>query len=82
MKSRNRSLATGALLVVLLAAFSVPLFGRDAHEEMTHVGRAGGVRVTSPLRIGQAVLKPGSYVFRHAVEGTDHVVVFKTMSDK
>lgn len=77
MKWRNNLLATGASLVLLLGVFRIPLFGQEKHQKMMHVGRKGEVTITSPIKVGQTVLKPGTYMFQHVVEGADHVVLFK-----
>lgn len=77
MKSKNKFLARGTLLALLLGAFSVPLLAQDKHQGMIHVGKKGAVTLTSRLRVGDTVLKPGNYVFQHKVEGEDHVVTFQ-----
>lgn len=33
--------------------------------------------LTSPMRVGDTLLKPGNYVFQHKVEGEDHVLIFQ-----
>lgn len=86
MRSRNNVLAMSALLVLLLGAFSLPLLAQHherqgaQHQEqgMIHVGKKGEITLSSPLRVGETMLKPGKYVFQHVVEGDDHVLVFKT----
>ena len=80
MKTHNTLLAMGALLALLLGAFSVPLLAQDKHQEMMHVGRKGETKFTTPMRVGDTVLKPGTYMFQHIVEGGDHMVIFKTAS--
>ena len=80
MKSRKNLLARGALLALLLGVFSVPLLAQDKHQGMIHVGRKGEAKFTSVMRVGETVLKPGTYFFQHIVEGEDHVVIFKTAS--
>ena len=85
MRSRNNALAMGALLVLLLGAFSLPLLAQHDHQGaqhqeqgMIHVGKKGEMTLSSALRVGETMLKPGKYVFQHVVEGADHVLVFKT----
>lgn len=90
MKSRNNVLAMGALLVLLLGAFSLPLLAQHQehqgarHQEqgMIHVGKKGEMTLSSVLRVGETMLKPGKYVFQHVIEGSDHVLVFKTAAGK
>ncbi len=44
---------------------------------MIHVGKKGAVTLTSPMRVGDTLLKPGNYVFQHKVEGEDHALIFQ-----
>ncbi len=85
MKTVNNLLAKGALLALLLAAFSIPLVAQHNHQMMQgtqdmkgmiHVGKKGAMTLTTPLRVGDTVLKPGNYVFQHKVDGEDHTVIF------
>lgn len=82
MRSRNNALAMGALLVLLLGAFSLPLLAQHQDQGMIHVGKKGEIALSDQLRVGETVLKPGKYVFQHVVEGADHVLVFKTATGK
>ena len=45
-------------------------------------GHRGGVRVANSvrvrMRVGETLLKPGQYLFKHTMEGDDHVVAFTT----
>ena len=77
MKTKNNLLAKGTLLALLLGAFSIPLLAQDKHEGMMRIGRKGEAKFTSPLRVGETVLKPGTYIFQHKVEGEDHIVIFE-----
>lgn len=83
MKTRNNLLAKGALLALLLGALSVPLLAQHNHQGtqdmkgMIHVGKKGAMTLTTPLRVGTTLLKPGNYVFQHKVEGEDHIVIFQ-----
>ncbi len=50
------------------------------YTEKLRIGKDGSVTFPGPTVLGEWVLKPGTYRFEHAVEGTDHFIAF-TVSD-
>lgn len=50
---------------------------QDKQQGMMKVGKTGEMTLTSPMRVAQTVLQPGTYTFQHMIEGADHVIVFK-----
>ena len=79
MKSKNRSIVMGALLVLLLAAFSISLFAQG-NQDMIKIGKQGEITFDSPVRVGDQLLKEGTYQIQHVMEGEDHAIVFRKMS--
>jgi hypothetical protein len=83
---------TTALLVLGLGAFAVTAsaqHGGMAHTgskassrqgEMTRLGKKGELPITSPTRVGDVLLEPGTYRVQHVVEGEDHFITFRKMS--
>lgn len=80
MKTKTNLLARGALLALLLGAFSIPLLAQDKHQGMMRVGKKGEVVFDSPVRVGDQLLKEGTYQIQHEMAGEDHVVVFRKIS--
>lgn len=75
MRTRNRPIATSAMLILLLGILGLPTLAQ--HEGTIHVGKKGQLTFPSETRVGDAVIPKGIYQFQHVVEGADHVVVFK-----
>lgn len=87
MRSRNYPIVISLMFVLMVGLFSLPLLAQhhDAQhkdEGMIHVGKKGETNLSSPLRVGETVLKPGRYQFKHTMEGDDHVVAFLTTDGK
>lgn len=80
MKSRTNLLARGVLLVLLLGAFSIPLLAQDKHQGIVNLGKKGEIVFNSSVRVGDQLLKEGTYQIQHVIEGEDHVIVFRKMS--
>ncbi|MBL8168349.1 MAG: hypothetical protein JNJ50_09360 [Acidobacteria bacterium] len=88
MKLRNHSIVISAMLTLMLGMFSLSLLAQhhDAQHNnaqhndqgVIHVGKKGEMKLSSPLRVGETLLKPGQYLFKHTMEGDDHVVAFTT----
>lgn len=71
----KKSFVTGALLVVVLGISSLALFAQES--EMVRIGKKGEIAFDSPVRIGDVLLKAGTYRIQHIREGDDHVIVFR-----
>ena len=87
MKSRNYSIVIGVMLMLMLGMLNLPLLAQhhDAQhkdEGMIHVGKKGDMNLSSPLRVGETLLKPGQYQFKHTMENADHEVAFTTTTGK
>lgn len=87
MAAAIKALITSALLVLVTAMLSLPVLAQDhqAHHQKApgdtlKVGKKGEVHFTSPVKVGDTVLKPGMYQVQHVEEGGDHVFVFREMS--
>lgn len=78
MKLKSKWLVTSTLLVMALGVFSIPLFAQGS--EMVQTGKKGEIPFSSPVRVGDVLLKPGTYQIQHVMEGEDHVIVFRSMS--
>ena len=78
MSSKSNSFVVSIMLVLLLGLFSFPALAQ--HGEMIRVGKKGEVHFTSPVKVGDTVLKPGMYQVQHVEEGGNHVFVFREMS--
>lgn len=80
MKTVNTLLAKGALLALLLGALSVPLLAQEQNQGMVSLGKKGEIVFDSSVRVGDQLLKEGTYQIQHVMEGQDHVIVFRRMS--
>ncbi|MBI2815506.1 MAG: hypothetical protein HYX72_01055 [Acidobacteria bacterium] len=72
---------TSAITLLALAAGVFTASARDHKEFMT--GRTGEVHFRTPVKVGDAVLKPGMYQVQHVLDGgedivhvNDHAIVF------
>jgi hypothetical protein len=79
MSTINRPIPTSAMLILLLGILSLPALAQ--HEDMVRIGKKGVIPFDTPVRVGDTLLKPGSYQIQHVMEGQDHVIVFKKMLD-
>ena len=79
MKSKKNWLARGALVVLLLGAFSSQLLAQDKYQGMTRIGKKGEMVFDTSVRVGDQLLKEGTYQIQHVMEGEDHVIVFRRM---
>ena len=77
-RSRSKAILMGALLISLIGAFSLPSYARQ--RETLRVGKKGEIHLDSPVRAGDALLKPGMFRVQHVVEGEDHVLIFREVS--
>lgn len=82
-----KTLITSALLLLVTTMLSLPVLAQDhqshhqtASGDTLKVGKKGEVHFTSPVKVGDTVLKPGMYQVQHVEEGSDHVIVFREMS--
>ncbi|HLG16180.1 MAG TPA: hypothetical protein VJH03_16980 [Blastocatellia bacterium] len=78
MRTKNKSIVTSAILVLVLGLFSLSALAQ--HEDMVRIGKKGIVAFDTPVRVGDTLLKPAKYQIQHVVEGEDHVIVFKRIS--
>ena len=86
-----QKVVTTALLVMGFEAFAVTSAAQHGgmthtgnkasaqHGEMTRLGKKGELPISSPTRVGDVLLEPGTYRVQHVVEGEDHVVVFNKL---
>lgn len=79
MKTANNRSANGVLLALLLGIFVIPLFAQG-NQGMTDLGKKGEITFDQPVRVGDQLLKEGTYQIQHVMEGADHVIVFRKMS--
>lgn len=77
MNTINRPIATSAMLIFLLGILGLPALAQ--HQDMVRIGKKGVVPINTPVRVGDALLKPGRYQIQHVMEGQDHVIVFKPL---
>lgn len=83
---------TTALLALVSGAFAVAVSAQHGgmthggnttaaarHDEMTRLGKKGELPISSPTRVGDVLLEPGTYRVQHLVEGDDHFVVFSKL---
>ena len=82
---------TTALLALVSGTFAVTVNAQHGgmthggntaaaqHDEMTRLGKKGELSISSPTRVGDAMLEPGMYRVQHLVEGEDHLVVFSKL---
>ncbi len=87
MATAIKALITSALAVLITTMLSLPLMAQDhqSHHQgasggSLSVGKKGEVHLTSPVKVGDTVLKPGMYQVQHVEAGGDHVFVFREMS--
>lgn len=78
MRTRNRPIATSAMLILLLGILGLPALAQ--HEDMVRIGKKQVIPFDTPVRVGDTLLKPGDYQIQHVMEGQDHVIVFTKMS--
>lgn len=92
----NSKLVTGALLVMLLGVFSITTFAQHDHGNMggsksaakkqdmqpgmMKLGKKGEIPFNSPVRVGDVLLKPGTYQIQHVMDGENHVITFRRIS--
>lgn len=79
MKSKMNLLLRGASLAFLLGVFSIPLLAQD-NQDMMKLGKKGQIAFDSSVRVGDQLLKQGTYQIQHEMKGEDHIVVFRRMS--
>ncbi|HEX7294137.1 MAG TPA: hypothetical protein VF251_00205, partial [Pyrinomonadaceae bacterium] len=79
MKTANNRSANGVLLALLLGIFVIPLFAQG-NQGMTDLGKKGEITFDQPVRVGDQLLKEGTYQIQHVMERADHVIVFRRMS--
>jgi hypothetical protein len=60
------------------------MFGFLAAAQQNKLGIADSYRVsfTEPVRVANALLPSGDYEVRHAMEGQDHIMVFRQLGTK
>ncbi len=83
MRLQNKSIAITTMLVLLLAMSSLPALAQHEgaqHGDMVVIGKKGIIPFSTPVRVGETLLKPGDYQIQHVMEGQDHVIVFTKMS--
>ena len=78
MKSQIKFVATIITMTIVLGLSSAQVLAQ--HHDHLNVGKKGMIRLSSKVRVGDSLLKPGMYHVQHVVEGTDHVFVFKPVS--
>ena len=77
MRTRNRSIATSAMLILVLGMLGLPALAQ--HQDTVRIGKKGVMPIDTPVRVGDTLLKPGNYQIQHVMEGQDHVIVFKKL---
>lgn len=80
MKSKIKAIGTSLLLMLSLITISGLLYAQQT--EQLRVGKKGDINFSRPTKVGDKVLKAGTYQVHHAVEGQDHVVTFKGPDNK
>ena len=86
-----QKLVTAAILATALGAFAATTSAQHGgmthggntaaarHDDMTRLGKKGELPISSPTRVGDVLLEPGTYRVQHLVEGEDHFVVFSRL---
>lgn len=77
MKTKNK-FATSAMLILMVGLFSLTALAQ--HADMVPIGKKGVIPFDTPVRVGDTLLKAGSYQFQHVMEGQDHLIVLTKMS--
>ena len=78
MKNLVKKIGIAIALASALGIFSSQVLAQ--HQEHLIVGKKGMIRLSSKVRLGDYLLKPGMYHVQHVVQGTDHVFVFKPVT--
>ncbi|MBI4454379.1 MAG: hypothetical protein HY644_00600 [Acidobacteria bacterium] len=74
MRLRNQLLFMSAALILALIDFTAAPLAQQASTPAT--GKKEQIILTSEVRVGDTLLKPGDYQIQHVFEGKDHVMVF------
>ncbi len=53
-----------------------------AGDNMAATQEVGQVAFAAPIRVGTALLQPGLYQVRHAMEGETHILIFRAVGSK
>lgn len=80
MKTKMNWFGRGALLALLAGAFGITLLAQDKHQDIMNLGKKGEIVFDSSVRVGDQLLKEGTYQIQHVMNGEDHIIVFRKMS--
>jgi|CXWL01.1.fsa_nt_gi hypothetical protein len=80
MKTKMNWFGRGAMLALLVGAFGITLLAQDKHQDMMNLGKKGEIVFDSSVRVGDQLLKEGTYQIQHVMNGEDHIIVFRKMS--
>ncbi len=78
MKSKIKFVVTAIGLAIALGAFTSQGLAQQGDD--LNVGKKGMARLSSKVRVGDRLLKPGMYHVRHLVEGGNHVMSFQSVT--
>ena len=76
MKNSRKLITTAIVFILSTGAFGSQLFAQQKNDSMA--GKAGQLHISSTVRAGDVLLKPGMYEVQHFFEGTE-VIVFTEM---
>lgn len=79
---KRRSVGSFIATIVCTLAFSTASALAGPQKQMVKVGKKGDVTLSQEVMFGEAMLKPGRYIFQHRLVGKDHFVWFTHLSDK
>jgi len=81
MKSKAQLVAVGLALVLISLIAAPSVLAQDPHDQSSKVvWRKGMVRLSKSAWAGNVRLKSGMYHVKHVMEGTRHVIVFKSVA--
>ena len=81
MKSKAQLVAVGLALVLISLIAAPSVLAQDQHDQSSKVvWRKGMVRLSKSAWAGDVRLKSGMYHVKHVMDGTRHVIVFKSVA--
>ena len=81
MKSKTQLVAVGLALVLISLIAAPRVLAQHPHDQNSKtVWRTGMVRLSKSAWAGDVRLKSGMYHVKHVMDGTRHVIVFKSVA--
>lgn len=77
MKNNRKLITTAIALILSVGTLGSQILAQKRNDSV--VGKAGNLHISSTVRAGDVLLKPGMYEVQHVLEGEDNVIVFTEM---